>query len=163
MRREQAEIKVTNNKDLSMTWGLYCCLVPQCEALRTCCFAFPITTKWYFDQDVKVVPGPTFTKRTCNRCCSLQKRGNVVATSWLALHWNCGFRMSNTWKSPDINMYMDLNLATFQYSEELNVIIFAWTGLDWNWWFSFELLRNVRLSFGTADYCNFRFSFRTAG
>jgi len=28
---------------MSTTWDLYCCLVPQCEALRTCCSAFPIT------------------------------------------------------------------------------------------------------------------------
>jgi len=36
---------------------------------------------------------------------------------------------------------------------DLDVIIFAKTDLDWNWWFSFELLRNFRFSFGTADYC----------
>jgi len=46
---------------------------------------FPITTKWCFDQDVKVVPGATFTKRMCDRCCSLQKRRDVVATSQLML------------------------------------------------------------------------------
>jgi len=40
-----------------------------------------------------VVPGTTFTKRMCNRCESLQKWGDVVATSQLALHWKCGFRM----------------------------------------------------------------------
>ena len=46
------------------TWDLHCCLVQQLEALRTCCSAFPITTKWCIDQDVKVLPGATFTKRT---------------------------------------------------------------------------------------------------
>jgi len=44
---------------------LYCCLVPQCEALRTCHLGFPITTKWCCDQDVKVMLGATFTKRMC--------------------------------------------------------------------------------------------------
>jgi len=34
---------------------LYCCLLPQCKALRTCCSGFPIATKWYCDQDVAVV------------------------------------------------------------------------------------------------------------
>ena len=56
------------------------------EALRTCCSAFPITTKWCFDQDAKVLPGATLTKRTCNRCGSLQKRGDIVGTFQLALH-----------------------------------------------------------------------------
>jgi len=93
------------------------CLVRQWETLRTCCSAFPIATKWCFDQDVKVVPGTTFTKRTCNRCGSLQKRGDVVATSQLALHWKCVFCMPNTWKWPEMNMNVDLNLTTFQYSD----------------------------------------------
>ena len=50
----------TSRHKISTTWDLYCCLVPQCEGLLTCCSAFPITTKWFFDQDVKVVPGTTF-------------------------------------------------------------------------------------------------------
>ena len=41
---------------------LYRCLLPQCEALRTCRSGFPITT-WCCDQDVKVVPGADFTKK----------------------------------------------------------------------------------------------------
>jgi len=65
----------TSRNKMSITWDLCNCLVPQCEALRTCFSAFPITTKWCFDQDVKVVPGTTFTKRTCNGCSSLHKRG----------------------------------------------------------------------------------------
>jgi len=47
-----------------MAYDLYCCLLPQCEALHTCHSGFPITTKWCCDQDVKVVPGAAFTKRT---------------------------------------------------------------------------------------------------
>jgi len=77
--------RTSGNKTIT-TWDLYCCLVPQCEALCTCCSAFRITTKWCFDQDLKAVPGTTFTKRTCNRCGSLQKRWDVVATSRFALH-----------------------------------------------------------------------------
>ena len=57
------------------TWDLHCCLVQQWEALRICCSAFLITTKWCFDQDVKVVPSATFTKRTCNRCVYCKTRG----------------------------------------------------------------------------------------
>jgi len=46
---------------------------------------------------------------------------------------------------------------------DLVVIILAWRELDWNWLFSFELLRNFRFNFATAYYCNFRVSFGTAG
>jgi len=34
----------TSRNKMSKTWDLYCCLLPQCEALRTCCSAFPFTT-----------------------------------------------------------------------------------------------------------------------
>jgi len=76
----------TCRNEMITTWDLCCCLVQQWEALRTCCSDFAITTKWCFDQDVEVVPGVTFPKRTCNRCGSLQKRGDVVGTFQLALH-----------------------------------------------------------------------------
>ena len=46
---------VKNNTDIYVAWtsnkrviaarDLYCCLLPQCEALRTCCSGFPIATK----------------------------------------------------------------------------------------------------------------------
>jgi len=39
----------TSRNKISLTWDLYCCLVPQCQSLRTCCSAVPITTKWCFD------------------------------------------------------------------------------------------------------------------
>ena len=48
-------------------------------------------------------------------------------------------------------------LRHFNILIDLEVIIFVQTELVWNWWFSFELLRNFRFSFGTAGYC------RTAG
>ena len=56
-------VSQTSRNRMSTTWDLYCCLLPQCdcEALHICCPGFPITTKWCFDQDVKVVPGVTFT------------------------------------------------------------------------------------------------------
>jgi len=52
----------------------------QSEALHTGRLGFPIKIKWCFDQDVKVVPGATFTKRMCDRCGSLQKEEDVVST-----------------------------------------------------------------------------------
>ena len=55
-----------------MACDLYCYLLPQCEALRTCCSGFPMATKWCCDQDVKVVPGANFTKRTCDWCSVMQ-------------------------------------------------------------------------------------------
>ena len=88
----------TNRNKMFTTWDLHYCLVQQWEALRTCCSAFPITTKWCFDQDVKVVPGATIRTRTCIWCASLQKWGGVVGTFQLELHWKCGFHMLNTWK-----------------------------------------------------------------
>jgi len=39
-----------------------------------------------------LVPGATFTKRTCDRCGSLQKGGDVVAISQLTLRWKCNSR-----------------------------------------------------------------------
>ena len=84
--KKNTHVALTSRNKMSTTWDLYCCLVPQWEALRICCSAFPITTNWCFDQNMKVVPGTTFTKRTCNRCGSLQKREDVVATYRLALH-----------------------------------------------------------------------------
>jgi len=50
---------------------LYCCLLPRCEALRTCRSVFPIATKWCCNQDVEVVSSSAFTQRTCDRCGSL--------------------------------------------------------------------------------------------
>ena len=79
----------TNSNRVISSGILYCCLLPQCEALRTCRSGFPITTKRCCDQDVKVVPGADFTKRTCDRCGLLKKGGDVVATSRLALRWMC--------------------------------------------------------------------------
>ena len=77
----------TSKNRMSTTWDLQYSLPPKCESLCICCSAFPITTMWCFEQDVKMVPGATFTKRTCNWCCSLQKGGDVVAASQLAWHW----------------------------------------------------------------------------
>jgi len=71
-------VSQTSRNRMSTTWDIYCCLLPQCEALHTRRLGFPITTKWCFDQDVNVVPGATFTKRMCDRCGSLQKEGTLL-------------------------------------------------------------------------------------
>jgi len=34
----------TSNKRVISSGHLYCCLLPQCEASRTCCSGFPIAT-----------------------------------------------------------------------------------------------------------------------
>jgi len=132
--KKNTRVVLTSRNKMSTTWDLYCGLVPQWEALCICFSAFPITTKWCFDQDMKVVPGRTFTKRTCNRCGSLQKREDVVATSRLALHWMCGFHMPNTWKWPEMKMYLNLNLATFQCIDGFGCHHFClkqiWIGID---------------------------------
>ena len=46
-----------------MACDLCCCLLPQCEALRTCRSGFPIALKRCCDQDVNVVSGADFTKK----------------------------------------------------------------------------------------------------
>ena len=76
--REQAEIKLARRGIFIVAWC-------QCEGVRTCCSAFPITTKWCFDQHVKLVPGATFTKRSCNMCGLLKKRGMLLQP----LGWRC--------------------------------------------------------------------------
>ena len=46
VREEQQYVCVarTSNKREFATHGLYCCLLPRCEALRTCRSGFPIAT-----------------------------------------------------------------------------------------------------------------------
>jgi len=58
----------TSNNRVIMACELYCCLLPQCKALRTCRL---IATTWCCDQDMEVVLCEAFTKRTCDRCGSL--------------------------------------------------------------------------------------------
>ena len=60
-------------------------LVLQCEALCTCCSAFLIATKWCFDQDVKVVPGTTFTKRRAMGAVHCKNEGMLLHP----LGWRC--------------------------------------------------------------------------
>ena len=67
-------------------------IVACCHSAKLCThatWAFPIATKWCCDQDVKVVLCEVFTKRTCDRCGSLWKGGDVVAASPLVLRWMC--------------------------------------------------------------------------
>jgi len=54
-----------------MACELYCCLLPQCEALHLPLGLSDRNKKWCCDQDVKVVLCETFTKSTCDRCSSL--------------------------------------------------------------------------------------------
>jgi len=62
-----------------------------------------------------------------------------------------------------MNMYLYLNLATFQYIDGFGCYHFCLNRIGLEFIISFELLRNFRFSFATADYCNFLFSFGTAG
>jgi len=73
-------VSQTSRNRMSMTWDLYCCLLPQCEALHTCPLGFPITTKWCCDQDVKWchvqlsqknVRQMRSTAKRNERCCNL--------------------------------------------------------------------------------------------
>ena len=92
----------TSNNRVIAARDLYCCLLPQCKASRTCCSGFPIATKWCCDQDAKVVPCETFTQRACDRCGSLWKGGDVVATSRL----NVRFPTNRTCAKNNTHIYV---------------------------------------------------------
>ena len=76
---------------------LYGCLLPRCEALRTCRSGFPIATKWCCDQDVEVVPSSglhtknvrsvwfVVKRRGC--CCNLS--GGVALIVWFTTNGMC--------------------------------------------------------------------------
>ena len=78
-------------------------IVACCHSVKLCAHSapgFPIATKWCCDQDVGVVPSSAFTQRTCDRCGSLWKRGDVVATSPVPLRWLCDSpRMGCAWRT----------------------------------------------------------------
>ena len=71
LRTKDIYVARTRNNRVISSGDLYCCLLPRCEALRTCRSGFPIATKWCCDQDVEVVRSSAFTQRTCDRCGSL--------------------------------------------------------------------------------------------
>jgi len=130
--KNNTHVAQTSSNAMSTTRGVYCCLVRQWEALRTCFSAFPITTKWCFDQDVKVVPGTTFTKRTCNRCDSLQKRSccNFSAGVALKVWFSQAQYMKMTrgehvigFKSCDILLYCWIWMLSFLLKQ-------VWIGID---------------------------------
>ena len=80
-------------------------------------------------------------------------RGDVVATPRLAVHWKCGFRMPNTWKWPEMNIYLDLNLAAFQCIDGY--------GCNLKIFFFFFLLKNILKNFERVNWtqsCNTRHS-----
>ena len=52
----------TSNKKVIMTYELYYCLLPQCEALRTCHSVFPIATLWSKQYNLDLRP-PCFIWR----------------------------------------------------------------------------------------------------
>ena len=56
MRKEQHHMYVaqtSNNRVIGMH-DLYCCLLPQCEALRTCRLGFHIATQWSLIGQIKL-------------------------------------------------------------------------------------------------------------
>jgi len=76
---------------------IYCCLLPQCEALHTCRSGFPIATKWCCDQDVKVVPGAGFAKKNVwsvwfvvkGRACCCNLSADVALNMWFTTNGMC--------------------------------------------------------------------------
>ena len=88
-----------SNSERDCEHNLFCCLLPWCDAWRTCHSGFPIVTKWCSDQDGEVVLSSAFTQRMCDRCDSLQKGGDVVATSPVVLRLLCdSLRTGCAWR-----------------------------------------------------------------
>jgi len=80
VREEQQHISVarTSNNRVIAEHDLYCCLLPQCDALRTCRSGFPIATKWCCDQDVKIVPGSAFKHQSTTARQIVKLRSNFM-------------------------------------------------------------------------------------
>jgi len=76
--------QTSNNKRDSDAWSLLL-LAATVWRFAHMPLGVLITTKWFCDQDVKVVRCEAFTKKMCDRCGSLQKGGDVVATFPVAL------------------------------------------------------------------------------
>jgi len=99
VREEQKYICVvrTSNNRVISSGDLYCCLLPRCEALRTCRSGFPIATKWCCDQDVEVVLSSAFTQKNVRLvwfivkrrgcCCNLS--GGVALIVWFTMNGVC--------------------------------------------------------------------------
>jgi len=58
---------------------------------------------------------------------------------------------------------LDLNLATFQYIDGFGCYYFCLNRFGLELIISFWTSSQLSVQFGTAGYCNFRFSFGTAG
>ena len=103
-----------------MACELYCCLLPQCEALRTCRSGFPIATKWCCDQDVKVVPA-SHKERAIGavRC---KKEGMLLQP----LRWccvKCVIHHERDVREEQHHTYMWREQATIEWSWHVNSIV----------------------------------------
>jgi len=79
-------LRTSNNRVIAAR-KIYLCLVPQCEALCTACHSsFPIATKWYCDQDVKVVPSQKERAICADRC---KKDVVMIVAKRQPLDWRC--------------------------------------------------------------------------
>jgi len=133
MWREQAEIKLSRRGIFIVAWcnsGKLCALAARRFQSQQ---SGALTKMWRWCQ---VQPSQKERAIGAVHC---KKRGDVVGTFQLALHWKCGFHMLNTWKWPDMHIYLFFSLATFQYIDGfgcyhfclnrigLELIIFFWT------------------------------------
>jgi len=85
VRKEQQYIYVvrTNNSRAISSGDLYCCLLLQCEALRTCRSGFPIAAE-------STVSGHTFssTSSVCLKCFRTKKHKTAAIISLLSFSAN---------------------------------------------------------------------------
>ena len=113
-------VRKSNNRVI-LSGNLYCCLLPQCDALHTYRSSFPIATKWCCDQDVKVVPGSVFIKKNVRSvqfvvkmrgcCCNLSF--GVVLNVWFTTNGMCTKNNTHTycmWHEQAIRMIMACDL-----------------------------------------------------
>ena len=130
----------TSRNKISKTWDICCCLVPQCEGLCTCRSAFQVTTKWCFDQDVKMVPGslqPSQKERAIGAVC--WKNEGCCCNLSVGVALKVWFSHAQYMKMTRDEHVLGWNLTTFQYIDWfgsyhiclnricLELMIFVWT------------------------------------
>jgi len=136
--------KVVHNAAVGIyTWHLYCCVVPQCEALRTCCLPFQsqqsgaLTRMWRWCQ-----VQPSHKERAIG---TVHCKNEMLLHSSVAVALKCCFRMPISqsmkmtrdehvlgFKSCDISIYWWIWMLSFLLKE-------IWIGIDYFLWTTSQL------------------------
>jgi len=115
-------ISQTSNNRVISSGELYCCLLPQCEALRTCRSRFPDCNKMVlwpgcggcarFSLHTKNVWSLRFVVKRRGCCCNLS--GGIALTVWFTMNGMC---------TKNNNMYTWRKQAIIEWSRWVNSIV----------------------------------------